>query len=150
LKIPQTTPKRYLSGIAALNIPSDDGTGDWHLHNTLKNEKTNPPVFLLVGEGCQYNSNQLFGNLGIFECSDILEKFGVPHPEGEVWAADHYRATADMVLFYAQQGKSFDHLPINDWFNTDHEIMQLKNMLQFASSTPFFEDIKQWINQKFS
>ena len=29
---PKTTPRRYLTGMTALNIPSPEGTGDWHFH----------------------------------------------------------------------------------------------------------------------
>ncbi|WP_419600808.1 hypothetical protein [Thiolapillus sp.] len=33
--VPETSKEHYLTGITALNIPSDEGTGDWHFHNTF-------------------------------------------------------------------------------------------------------------------
>uniref|UniRef100_E6PIT4 Uncharacterized protein n=1 Tax=mine drainage metagenome TaxID=410659 RepID=E6PIT4_9ZZZZ len=50
LVIPRTIRFRYLSGIVALNILSEDGTGDWHPH-ILSEPLLDAPATFLAGEG---------------------------------------------------------------------------------------------------
>src|SRR5260363_411575 len=59
LMIPETSPSRYLSGIAALNIPSTRGTGDWHLIETFFRPRQQHSRLFVSGIGCETDTTPL-------------------------------------------------------------------------------------------
>lgn len=95
LTTPQTLPTRYISGIAALNILSDEGTGDWHAQAIFHLPRRKAPRSFLAGEGTGTNTLPLLGTDGIYDCAETLDGMHVDHPHGPVYAANHARATAD-------------------------------------------------------
>ncbi len=52
------------------------------------------------------DTNTYFGNDGIFKVNDILRKMGIPQFSENVWAANHARSIADLVIYLASQGKN--------------------------------------------
>jgi hypothetical protein len=57
----QTTEEHYLTGLSALNIPSKEGTGDWHFGDFFKGSfGRSPGPFLLSGIDMP-STNKMFG-----------------------------------------------------------------------------------------
>ncbi|MBI6725698.1 hypothetical protein YA0089_19010 [Pseudomonas viridiflava] len=145
--LPPTSPKRYISGISALNIPSDSGTGDWHTFATLRRPTRRQIPLKLVGDGQDFNSNTIFGSRGVVDCTEQCEKYGIPFEDSPVYAANHIRALADMVVYYAGLKMNISSIPLNDWLNTENEKKELFELLQYAKGVSFFEEINKWISQ---
>ena len=127
MDFPETSRTHYITGITALNIPSDEGTGDWHILDTLGN----PQRFQLAGLNF-LSTHEVFGDEGIFECAQVLEKygaFGVPK-DCPVYAANHYRAVADMI-WNALEKKWQWHGAIiaDDWFPAPEDKKKLRDIL---------------------
>lgn len=118
--MPETSPRRYMTGMAALNIPAPENTGgDWHFGGTFRSPSF-PNNINLAGEGLDWNTNALFGEYGIHECSYILRSRGVFIPEGvQVFSANHYRAILDMLYRSVSSGSIPEHLAIGDWLDTE-------------------------------
>lgn len=127
--IPETTPRRYLSGMAALNLPSESGTGDWHLIETFFKPQKRRPKLFVAGEGCPDNTNKFLGARGVFECSALLDKLNIPHYPGPAYAATHARAIADLVLTSVLNGGALDHIPLDDWMPQDQDKNQVFELL---------------------
>ena len=118
--MPETSPRRYVTGMAALNIPAPENTGgDWHFGGTFRSPSF-PDNIGLAGEGLEWNTNALFGDYGIHECSDILRSRGISIPDGvQVFSANHYRAILDMLYRSVSSGQIPQHLSIGDWLDTE-------------------------------
>ncbi len=125
ISFPVTSRSRYVTGIAALNIPAPENTGgDWHFLNTFKSQAF-PGNIDLAGEGLEWNTNAVFGDYGIHECSDYLHFRGVPIKKGmPVYSANHYRAILDMVHRSISNGRIPCHIDIDGWLDSE----QQKNM----------------------
>src|SRR3981081_1884443 len=95
--IPNTSPTRYLSGVVALNIISEKGTGDWHQDLFLRPRAKVARSFI-IERGQAVDPSALLGTVGISDASGMLAAMHVPHPDGPVYAASHARAIADLVL----------------------------------------------------
>ncbi|CCD28830.1 conserved hypothetical protein [Candidatus Glomeribacter gigasporarum BEG34] len=130
--IPETSPSRYLSGIAALNIPSTRGTGDWHLIETFFRPRQQHSRLFVSGIGCETDTTPLLSNRGIFECSARLSEWQIPHPPGAVYAADHARAIADMVLVCVLDGSEPDHVELDDWMPMSEDKQAVFDLLEIA------------------
>jgi addiction module RelB/DinJ family antitoxin len=130
--IPETSPDRYLSGIAALNLPSESGTGDWHLIETFFKPQKRRPKLFVAGKGCPDNTNEFLGERGIFECSALLDKLKIPRHPGPAYAATHARAIADLVLASILSGGALDHIPLDDWMPQDRDKQQVFDLLHLA------------------
>lgn len=117
---PETSRRRYVTGMAGLNIPAPENTGgDWHFEGTFRSPSF-PNNISLAGEGLDWNTNALFGEYGIHECSDILRSRGIFIPEGvHVFSANHYRAILDMLYRSVSSGRIPQHLAIGDWLDTE-------------------------------
>lgn len=148
--IPETSPEHYISGIAALNIPSVDGTGDWHMHGVFRANTKKPPLLFIVGEGEPFNSNKIFGNEGIIECSHILDEFKIEHVSEKVYAANHIRAIADLILYFSETGSSLDHLPINDWLNNEEQKRDLYLLINKSESITKNTEIRKWMIKNYT
>lgn len=134
ITIPKTTPKRYVSGIVALNIPSETGTGDWHFDLAFRKHDGPRPLPFMVGEGQGYDTTVLLGDAGVFECSAILDRIGVPHEPGPVYAANHARAIADMVLGSVMRGNTALPVTLDDWMPRTEDKAAVLRLLQIAES----------------
>lgn len=94
--IPQTTPDTYLTGTAALSIPTEEGdVADWHFDAAFLREGTR---FRVAGANFPSTSN-LLGRFGIRECADVLRARAVPLPADKpFYAATYPRAVLDLLL----------------------------------------------------
>lgn len=104
----------------------------------------------VVGEGCEYDTNLLLGDAGIFECSGILDRCHIPHSQGEVFAANHARAIADMVLVSIQNNESLDHVLLDDWMPSDEDKAEVFKLLELAFcklDSSAIERIGAWKNR---
>jgi len=132
--IPATSPNTYLGGIAALNLPSPEGTGDWHFMQTFFVVRSRRSIGFICGDGCEVDTNALLGSTGVFECSKLLKSLGVTFQGTTAYAATHRRAVADLVIFSISTGKSFDHTYIDGWLPRPSDKIGLKKMLNLAAS----------------
>jgi hypothetical protein len=148
--IPETTPLRYLSGLAALNIPSENGTGDWHMVETFMKPKTESARLFVAGVGCADDTTPLLSSEGVFDCSKVLDRFKIPHPKGAVFAANHARAIADMVIVTVLGGGSPNFIALDDWMPGVDDKGAVFSMLQLVFEKiekTDKESIVQWITK---
>ena len=119
IDFPYTSPTRYLTGMVALNIPAPEKTGgDWHFWGIFDSPRF-PDNLTLAGEGLEWNTNALFGEYGIHECSDILRGRRISIPDGvQVFSANHYRAILDMLYRSVSSGRIPAHLEIEGWLDS--------------------------------
>ena len=136
--IPPTSITHYITDKPALNIPApEDTTGDWHFDNMFFDVSgTGKPLpLLLAGEGEKLNTNHIYGDYGIHECSAALIKRGITLPDGmtEVWSANHFRAVLDMAYDSLVSHSRVMRLTCaaEDYFDTAEQKKEL-----FASSVP--------------
>ncbi len=128
---PETNRTRYLTGLAALNIPAPENTsGDWHFLDTFQSLDF-PSNLELAGEGLEWNTNPVFGDYGIHECSKTLrEDGGLEIPPGFlVFSANHYRAILDILYRHFSKGTVPANLAIEDWLNTEEQRQTLHRLL---------------------
>lgn len=146
--ISSTAPDRYLSGMAALNIPSDEGTGDWHMIETFFSPRQRFSRLFITGAGCHDDTTSYLADMGVYDCSAILNAYGIPHPGGSVYAATHARAIADMVLVTILDGRSPSFIPLDDWMPSDIDKQAVFDLLEVAAGRMDEEDKKRvlvWI-----
>ncbi|SDU13654.1 hypothetical protein SAMN05216296_1981 [Pseudomonas pohangensis] len=119
--IPPTSlsPLVYIGGLAALNLPSPTGTGDWHLEETFFSQKPPASRSFLFGVGCETDTTSFFEEEGIcddfYDCTEILDKLCIPHEGAVAYAATHARAVADLILGAVLRGESPDYVVLDDW-----------------------------------
>lgn len=149
---PETSPRRYVTGMAALNIPAPENTGgDWHFWGMFRSPSF-PNNIGLAGEGLEWNTNVLFGDYGIHECSEELRRRGVSLLEGtRVYSANHYRAILDMLARSVSEGQVPRHLAISDWLDTDEHLKTFFRLLdqflpKFSPSEK--ELVSSWIKSQ--
>ena len=141
MTFPKTTPNRYLSGLAALNLP----------HGINSDERREIKISLHpedpLNELTLASSNF---ELGIFDSVDILDAHGIAHEESSVFVATHARAIADMLLFLDARNLSFDSILINDW-STCFIRLDLKQILDLELELVPLENkerILDWLEQR--
>jgi hypothetical protein len=121
--IPATSlsPLVYLGGMAALNLPSPTGTGDWHMEQTffIPRPSGKRSRSFISGVGCLTDTTSILGDEGIFDCTGILAELGIPHEGVSAYAANHARATADLVLDAVLRGVSPEFVTLDDWMPRD-------------------------------
>ncbi|MHB1730418.1 MAG: hypothetical protein ACYCVG_05550 [Leptospirillum sp.] len=149
IDFPYTSPTRYLTGMTALNIPAPENTGgDWHFSGAFRSSSF-PENLKLAGEGLEWNTNALFGEYGIHECSDILRSRGISIPDGvQVFSANHYRAILDMLWRSVSSGRIPQHLAIEDWLDNEEQKSVLFSLLDrfFQQFSPVEQRlISSWI-----
>jgi hypothetical protein len=132
ITIPVTTRTRYLSGMAALNLYSSEGTGDWHLVETFFRSHTKRSRTFLAGTDCVTDTNALLGDIGVFECSALLDRMGIPHPTGEAYAANHARAIVDLVLGAVMNKGSPDFVTLDDWMPQEKDKQAVFDLMALA------------------
>jgi addiction module RelB/DinJ family antitoxin len=139
--IPETSPNRYLSGMAALNIPSASGSGDWHLIETFFRPRQRQSRLFIAGIGCPGDTTPLLGNQGVFDCTAQLDELKISHPPGPVYAANHARAIADLVLVSVLEGGSPNFVQLDDWMPDDDDKQAVFDLLR--SATPLLNSEHQ-------
>lgn len=148
-----TTKQQYITSIAALNIPCPEGTGDWHFSDCFIQHDSFVPKQQIAGIDT-LSTYDLLGDFGIFECSQILKKYGAsPLPEGKkIYAANHYRAVVDMIFDLVKNGENITGAVIlDDWFPEEQEkktVYQLIDKLMPALSLEQWKVITEWKQQQ--
>lgn len=156
--IPQTTPTHYITGKPALNLQAPEGTsGDWHFFAVFYDvENTGETLPLtLAGEGEFINTNQIFGQYGIYECSAIMREAGlyISDEITAVYAANHLRAILDLI--YRSLIKHHEVIALDgateDWLDTEeqkaevlHKAIEMIPYLSPAESS----ELQRWISKE--
>lgn len=129
IAIPPTTPTRYLSFHAALNLRGPgELTGDWHPRAVLFALDKTLDAAVLAGEGQPVDTTPSLGALGVREMSAELRAQGVP-ARVPVWVANHPRAIADLVMLDLQAGREpmiAGARAINAWLDTEAQVDDLR------------------------
>jgi hypothetical protein len=117
--IPETTETEYLTGITALNIPTEEGDfSDWHFTDTFLRGKTR----LRIAGQDSADTSSLLGNYGIRECSNLLRRYGVDIPEEKkVYSADFVRALLDLVYTNILENRIPEHLQVEDVLDNESQ-----------------------------
>lgn len=126
----------YISGQKALNIDDfEHHTGDWHKFAAWGGDDIEVKRFTLMGDGEEYNTNPYLGDSGIIDATDTLRKMGIKHIAPTVWAANHTRAIADIVICdILTKGRvySFTLYEFDAWFSTQSDKEKVYTLLQQA------------------
>lgn len=125
VEIPPTSRQRYISGLYALNLPAPEGTsGDWHdvFYSAPSARRTRQ---IQLGGSDWVNTNHIYNDFGIYEGRETVLAKGLELPEGmtEVWVANHFRATLDLIYRSLQK---FDDVfglesATTDWLDTPEQ-----------------------------
>lgn len=137
----------YLGGMAALNLPLPEGTGDWHMWQTFFRFQKRRSRSFICGPGCLTNTNMFFGLEGIYDCTSTLDLLRIPYECSPVYAADHTRAVSDLVLDAVLQGSSPDFVVLDDWMPRDTDKIKVFELLY--KSYPYLSEcdcsaLRQW------
>ncbi|MDE0623987.1 MAG: hypothetical protein OXH83_20180 [Bryobacterales bacterium] len=132
VRIPVTTPTRYLSYHAALNLRlPGEHTGDWHGDVPFVTLKDSPRTLNFAGPGGFTDTTPSLGSKGVRNMAHILEGKYIPPGSGPVWVANHFRAIADYVLldtrdcWSARYPRHVTVRCINQWLSTRERIEHL-------------------------
>lgn len=145
MTIPETTPDRYLGGMAALNLPTAAGTGDWHQVQTFFRPRRRLSRSFISGVGCQTDTTDLLGRAGIVDCTQVVERLRIPHQGARVFAATHARAVADLVLAAVLRGESPDFVDLDDYMPRPDDKREVFDLLQMAAAK-LSADARQQVN----
>ncbi len=132
--IPTTSlhPLRYIGGMAALNLPSSTGTGDWHFVQTFERERQHRSRSFISGAGCLTDTTGLLGDAGIYEASELLRTLGIKFEGDTAYAANHARACADLVLAAVMRGLSPDFVRLDDWMPRESDKQAVYDLIDRA------------------
>lgn len=147
ISIPATSRLRYLGGTAALNLPSSNGTGDWHMEQTFFRPRARRSRSFISGIGCSTDTTSILGDIGVYDCTAVLDELGIQHESAVVFAADHARAIVDLVLAAVLRGESPDFVVLDDWMPRDADKQQVFGLLEKTHShlTPEQQDkVCEW------
>jgi hypothetical protein len=122
---------------------------NWHFVDTFLNGRAR----LRVAGKNFMDTTPLLGREGIRECAEELRRGGVALEAGRsFWAADRNRALLDLVLSNIAQGRSPDHLRLEDYFENEadrasfeRQIATLKTKIQDRLQTHLLE---QWMQHQ--
>ncbi len=145
--LPETNYQHYLTAITALNIFSEDGTGDWHFSENFLEDESYIPRKTVAGIDTR-STNEYLGNNGIFNCYQTLLESGVQPSTKEVFSANHYRAIADMILDGITKGNDIEgSIILDDWLPENDEkekLYCLINKFKSALTEKQWQKIVAW------
>ena len=127
--IPATTKERYIGGMAALNLPSAKGTGDWHMGQTFFRANKRRSRSFISGTGCTTDTNPFLGDAEIFDCTSLLNEIGVSFDGDTAYAASHFRAIADLVISSALRNENLDFIELDVWMPKRRDKESVANIL---------------------
>lgn len=106
--------ENYITGKAAINFPwSKMLTGGWH---TLAYWDTDRGLTKVSLAGIHYpDTSEYFGETGILDATTELRRRGWIVTR-EIYMADHFRATGDMVLKWTLGESRNCNVELADWF----------------------------------
>jgi hypothetical protein len=125
--LPATSETAYLTGQAALNVPTDSGDfADWHFTEVFLSGRGR---FSIAGQNF-IDTRSLLGNYGIRECSDALRKHGlVLGTSQKVYAANYVRAILDLVVSNILQGHIPHHITVSDTLDSEADNAELEKQI---------------------
>lgn len=132
--IPRTSPLHYLGGMAALNLPSPLGTGDWHMEQTFFRQRDKRSRSFISGIGCATDTTALLGDAGVYDCTNIINDLQIPHESEPVFAANHARAIADLVISSILRGIVPNHIQLDDWMPRASDKQDVFDLLGIAAT----------------
>ncbi len=133
IAIPETSLDRYLGGMAALNLPTGTGTGDWHQEQTFFRPRRKLSRSFISGAGCATDTTAMLGSIGIVDCTQAVDSLRIPHLGTRVYAATHARAVADLVLSAVLRGESPDFVELDDYMPHDEDKQEVFRLLAIAA-----------------
>lgn len=131
LNLSRVTREHYITGKAAINFPFPGvTTGGWHFMSYWDRESGVCKVSLA---GIHFPATtQFFGQKGILDATQLLADRGWPCVGREIWMADHFRATADMVVRWALSDSVHCNVEIDEWFSDDQGRQRFLGLLGAA------------------
>ena len=120
----------YITGKAAINFPRIHTTsGGWH-YLSYWNSTTGQAKVSLAG--IHYpDTSKYFGDTGIMNASEELKQRGW-QIDRQVYIADHFRATGDMVLAWAFGQSKHCNVELSEWFPDDQDLAAMVGLLRGA------------------
>lgn len=144
----RVTREHYITGKAAINFPSfGDTTGGWHSMSYWSRDTGVSKVSLA---GLHYpDTRAFFGDAGIFDATQAIISLGW-HVDGQaVWMADHFRAAADMIAWWALSDSKYCNVEIDDWFPAEEDRQRFLDLLATAwprlQELGRFEKVEHWL-----
>lgn len=131
--LPETSLDRYIGGMAALNLPTGEGTGDWHQEQTFFQPRRKLSRSFISGAGCATDTTTLLGHEGIVDCTQLIDRLRIAHQGNRVFAATHARAVADLVLGALQRGESPDFVDLDDYMPRPEHKRTVFQLLDLAA-----------------
>jgi hypothetical protein len=137
LNLNRVTREHYITGKAAINFPSNKGTGGWHFLSYWDRESGVVKVSLA---GIHFpDTTELFGDEGIFDGLDQLAERGWRVEGRALFMADHFRAAADMIARWAMSEAKRCNVEIGDWFPAESDRQRFLDLL--ASGKPRLQEL---------
>ncbi|QXZ13725.1 hypothetical protein KVQ82_27255 [Pseudomonas sp. AO-1] len=123
----------YITGKAAINFPhAGSTTGGWHFLSYFDRESGVAKVSLA---GIHYpDTTDFFGEIGIVEVTEQLAKCGWSLEGRQLYMADHYRATADMIVRWALSKSEHCNVEVDEWFPSFSDKQLLLNLVATGKS----------------
>ncbi|MDD2038722.1 hypothetical protein NP572_19645 [Pseudomonas putida] len=124
----RVTREHYITGKAAVNFPFPGvTTGGWHYLSYWDRAAGVARVSLA---GVHYpDTTAFFGDAGVCEVTQVLERLGWAPAGRAVYMADHYRAAADMVVRWALSESPRCNVEIDEWFPGDEDKRRFVELL---------------------
>lgn len=143
--------ENYVTGKAALNFPySGSTTGGWHFLSYFDREAGVVKVSLA---GIHYpDTTVFFGDAGVIDVTEQLAKRGWFVEGRRLFMADHYRATADMVMRWALSESKNCNIELAEWFPSADDTQRLLGLLDTGKSklqeTGKLEKVELWLSSQ--
>ena len=122
---------RYISGMAALNLPApEDTSGDWHFMNLFYSDDKPSEVFV-AGVNGRVDTRHIYGCYGVYECSSALRRRGLRFDVSSAYyAANHTRAILDLIYYYLLRHLDLSHFrgASTDYLDTEKQEEELLRM----------------------
>lgn len=128
IDLSRVTYDHYITGKADTNFPRPHATlGGWH-YLAYWNSKVGEPKVSLAG--IHYpDTTFYFGDMGILNATDELELRGWKI-DRQIYMADHFRATGDMVLKWVFSSSEFCNVELSEWFPDDQDLDAMVGLLK--------------------
>jgi len=157
-EIPQTSRKRYITGMYALNLPAPEGTtGDWHEVFFWREGIDEPCTVDLAGDDTDWNTNPIYGDYGVYEGKENLIKKGIYVKDDikEVYIANHFRAILDLLFYSLTKYRVVLNLTgaTDDWLDTPEqkaELIAKAELLLDVFEGKAKRSLTEWIDYELS
>ena len=120
--------EHYITGKAAINFPhAGSTTGGWHFLSYFDRDSGVAKVSLA---GVHYpDTTDFFGDAGVNDVTDELERRGWSKDGKKLFMADHYRAAADMVMKWVLSDSKHCNVEVAEWFPSSKTKQRLLEIL---------------------